>query len=961
MKKRLLSFLLAAMMVVAMAMPFTANAADAQTYYSWDGFADNDVRTHKASEGQVIDLGIKGPVSKAPVVDGTVDTNEYNKTATLLHLSNKSKTVEAYFATHGGYLYVAVDVTGAGVDPSTRSTVQFDIGVATAPTSENTWNRLGLTIGADGVLQASRSGFFQFVGEPTAYATGYCAVKNADYIVEHSFDFGVYEIKVDLGNLYKLFANQPGGTDAWETPTLNFSFWELTSGENHYCVPASYQNVGRSVNWLSYCVIIPEATFDYIKSTHRGVVGALGTDWRNLMEGQMVNVPTYATTAPTIDGVVDPAEYTASGVFTQDMSANYATDFTLSYSVKDGWVYCAIQYESAAPTTGLPLQFGLNSNTGTMVWGRLSGTINTNGTFTGPGGMYKDIDYTWEESEGNDVNGDGKIANTTNNWISGAFNGAGWAAAQPVDKSALQNVDNVTTIEFRASIAAMITAVEQSGYNPSEANCFKVMFFPDGNKQLSNSVDAAQRDSARLGSGWNHDPGYVCPTAALPKDCVETYRVTDVDDMEVYGQLHAQTKPGVATLDGVISAGEYTSSASWDSLRSSDGLMTPDITGKVSGTNYFTYDNNYFYFGAKVFDNNYVQGQSAFQLNLQVINKDDGKVDIGDGVTRISMRADVKADGTATIGAYGSVMRSQTCYDTKDDATKYAGQAEWQATFSGLKAEVAGSYDDATKTITYEIRVPLEHLKLIFGVEEVESVGFLHHVWFVDGGSTKGGWNLFKAPDEAAIRAIYAYSRAVLGSTSLKYNNNFFCHFVDFVDEPVTREGASVRLSTTISGLRFKSTYTNAYLERMASYAALMGEEMVVGTLIAPNDYVTAAGAFTHEALKARYGANGYVEVVAVQADPFQNVNGVTTFAGSLVNIKAGNLDRDFAGIGYIKVGNEYFYTDSYAVKNVSDVASAALADTKTAKQGTYKYEVSDGVWSPYTEGQRLILQNLVA
>ena len=86
----------------------------------------------------------------------------------------------------------------------------------------------------------------------------------------------------------------------------------------------------------------------------------------------------------------------------------------------------------------------------------------------------------------------------------------------------------------------------------------------------------------------------------------------------------------------------------------------------------------------------------------------------------------------------------------------------------------------------------------------------------------------------------------------------------------------------------------------------------------------------------------------------------VTTIAGSLVGIKAANLDRDFAGIGFIKIGDKYFYSDTYAVKNVSAVASAALADTTAVANDEYKYEISAGVYSPYTKGQREILNTLI-
>jgi hypothetical protein len=158
------------------------------------------------------------------------------------------------------------------------------------------------------------------------------------------------------------------------------------------------------------------------------------------------------------------------------------------------------------------------------------------------------------------------------------------------------------------------------------------------------------------------------------------------------------------------------------------------------------------------------------------------------------------------------------------------------------------------------------------------------------------------------------------------YNVPQLVNVVNFVDAPLTKDSASARISNSAAGLRFKSVYTNEYLAYMAEYAKAQGETMEIGTLIAPADYIK--GEFTHAAL----GKGNYVEVMADLNTPFSNANGVTTIAGSLVNIKEANLDRDFAGIGFIKIGNEYFYTDNYTVKNVSAIASAALADTKAVR-----------------------------
>ena len=181
---------------------------------------------------------------------------------------------------------------------------------------------------------------------------------------------------------------------------------------------------------------------------------------------------------------------------------------------------------------------------------------------------------------------------------------------------------------------------------------------------------------------------------------------------------------------------------------------------------------------------------------------------------------------------------------------------------------------------------------------------------------------------------------------------------VNLIDDAVTNKSASVRISTENKGLRFKTVYTNAYLEEMAAYAATKGETMQVGTLIAPNDFVTSAYAFTHAAL----GEGNYIEVFGDLANPYASTQNTKVIAGSIVNIKDANLDRDFAGIGFIKIGNEYFYANTYSVKDVSSVAKAALNDTlkAPAPTGAYKYEVSVGVYSPYSEVKRDILSALV-
>ena len=86
---------------------------------------------------------------------------------------------------------------------------------------------------------------------------------------------------------------------------------------------------------------------------------------------------------------------------------------------------------------------------------------------------------------------------------------------------------------------------------------------------------------------------------------------------------------------------------------------------------------------------------------------------------------------------------------------------------------------------------------------------------------------------------------------------------------------------------------------------AEMGEDLVIGTLIAPKSYVETAGAFTKAALEAEDGAYDpemfqypYVDVLATGNAPYSSANGITTYAASLININS--VERAYAANGYV-------------------------------------------------------------
>ncbi|MBQ8310475.1 MAG: hypothetical protein IJX80_05625 [Clostridia bacterium] len=143
-------------------------------------------------------------------------------------------------------------------------------------------------------------------------------------------------------------------------------------------------------------------------------------------------------------------------------------------------------------------------------------------------------------------------------------------------------------------------------------------------------------------------------------------------------------------------------------------------------------------------------------------------------------------------------------------------------------------------------------------------------------------------------------------------------------------DAASIRLFAP-TGLRFATQID------MDALAPVVSNNIKIGTLIAPVEYVEAAGAFTREALAELNYVTSYIDVAAEINNLYQG-NGSSAalpegdyFTASIVNILEGNIDRDFAAIGYIEysVGDQTitYYCSDYTVANVQAIAAAAQAD----------------------------------
>lgn len=138
-------------------------------------------------------------------------------------------------------------------------------------------------------------------------------------------------------------------------------------------------------------------------------------------------------------------------------------------------------------------------------------------------------------------------------------------------------------------------------------------------------------------------------------------------------------------------------------------------------------------------------------------------------------------------------------------------------------------------------------------------------------------------------------------------------------DAIVTDVKASIRLNE-VNGIRF---YTAVDEEKLSE---LVGDETYeIGTLIAPADLLGDDNELTIDdtCLDVKYTSSKYYEG--------------TTFVGSIVNIREtekdgdgdtnGNIDRDFVGRGYVKIGDTYYYSSTTSTRSLAEVAAAYQAE----------------------------------
>lgn len=185
-----------------------------------------------------------------------------------------------------------------------------------------------------------------------------------------------------------------------------------------------------------------------------------------------------------------------------------------------------------------------------------------------------------------------------------------------------------------------------------------------------------------------------------------------------------------------------------------------------------------------------------------------------------------------------------------------------------------------------------------------------------------------------------------------------YIYSAETANAPVMVDGAAVELNPdykdgNYNGIRFLS-----YIP--ASVAGTLSAGYTFGTLIAPADYVAAAGGFTHAKMNAlysnsSYGLNAdtkpaYVDIPAVDTVAVDNAGNIH-FSGALVYLKSTNLDRSFAAVAYIKLADGTYYYSKFDAdlnaRTMKDIAKTALTDYSEIVGGEDNKYINPSVYKP--------------
>ncbi len=161
------------------------------------------------------------------------------------------------------------------------------------------------------------------------------------------------------------------------------------------------------------------------------------------------------------------------------------------------------------------------------------------------------------------------------------------------------------------------------------------------------------------------------------------------------------------------------------------------------------------------------------------------------------------------------------------------------------------------------------------------------------------------------------------------------------LEDFVMEEGASVRVNgDTVNGLRFIAEMS------AETYESLMAQDAQFGMVIVPRDYITDGYELTVANL---FGANAkYSETATAGASQAvrrmlhldqlipadHDKDGKYEVRGAITDILTNNLTREFVGVAYVKLGNEYILASYFADEMDNNARSIYYVSQKAIDAG---------------------------
>lgn len=150
-----------------------------------------------------------------------------------------------------------------------------------------------------------------------------------------------------------------------------------------------------------------------------------------------------------------------------------------------------------------------------------------------------------------------------------------------------------------------------------------------------------------------------------------------------------------------------------------------------------------------------------------------------------------------------------------------------------------------------------------------------------------------------------------------------------------TDEKASIRLGA-VNGIRFYSTIDSEAIE----YLNTTNEDVEYGTLIGPLPLV-------EEVLDYNDVKKNNAVDLKFESDVFySDYSGFTGVVGSIVDIIPQNTDLDFVGRGYVKIGDTYYYSETYSIRSLKTIATAYRNDGYPGADSAQREMVDE--WANY-------------